>query len=233
MKEYSNYVFDLYGTLADIHTDEDKNELWDYMTDYFAERGAKYAPGELKDKYLTLIQELKDIADNKMVEIDLAIVFSRMFEDKGVKADKQEIDKAAVVFRHTSMEKLRLFDGAEELLTKLRNKGKKVYLLTNAQRIFTYPELEQLDLIRHFDGILISSDIGFKKPSYVFYWKLFNTFLLNKADTVMVGNDDMADCHGAADYGIDSIYIYTEQSPVRTMDLPQNCVEIKSLREII
>ena len=27
--KYENYIFDLYGTLVDIHTDEEKTELWE------------------------------------------------------------------------------------------------------------------------------------------------------------------------------------------------------------
>ena len=28
---YKNYIFDLYGTLVDIHTEEDNQELWEKM----------------------------------------------------------------------------------------------------------------------------------------------------------------------------------------------------------
>lgn len=29
---YKNYIFDLYGTLLDIHTNESKKYLWEKMT---------------------------------------------------------------------------------------------------------------------------------------------------------------------------------------------------------
>ena len=32
MKEYQNYLFDLYGTLVDIHTDENDPRLWQRMS---------------------------------------------------------------------------------------------------------------------------------------------------------------------------------------------------------
>ena len=40
--KYENYVFDLYGTLVDIHTVEEKTIVWEQMTAYFAEQGAVY-----------------------------------------------------------------------------------------------------------------------------------------------------------------------------------------------
>ena len=32
-KMYKNYIFDLYGTLVDIRTDEGKNSLWKKMSE--------------------------------------------------------------------------------------------------------------------------------------------------------------------------------------------------------
>lgn len=39
---YQNYIFDLYGTLVDIHTNEDKPYLWDKMTEFYGFQGAIY-----------------------------------------------------------------------------------------------------------------------------------------------------------------------------------------------
>ena len=40
-------IFDLYGTLVDIHTDDEKAELWERLSLFYGYDGAKYAPGEL------------------------------------------------------------------------------------------------------------------------------------------------------------------------------------------
>ena len=32
---YQNYVFDLYGTLVDIHTDEEQQMLWEKMAMFY------------------------------------------------------------------------------------------------------------------------------------------------------------------------------------------------------
>ena len=34
--KYENYIFDLYGTLVDIHTDEEKTELWEKLRSFTA-----------------------------------------------------------------------------------------------------------------------------------------------------------------------------------------------------
>ena len=39
---YDNYIFDLYGTLADIRTDEEKPYVWEKMGELYGSMGAAY-----------------------------------------------------------------------------------------------------------------------------------------------------------------------------------------------
>ena len=48
---YNNYIFDLYGTLVDINTDEDSPMLWDKLSMFYSFKGAKYSKEELKESY--------------------------------------------------------------------------------------------------------------------------------------------------------------------------------------
>ena len=48
---YQNYIFDLYGTLADTHTNEGKHYLWNKLSAFFSAYGAIYEPLELKKAY--------------------------------------------------------------------------------------------------------------------------------------------------------------------------------------
>lgn len=90
-----------------------------------------------------------------------------------------------------------------------------------------------LGLLPYFDGIVLSSDEGIKKPDHALYHRTLERYHLDPKETVMVGNDDIADSHGAANAGLDSIYIYTEQSPRRTKPLPENCRQIKNIGSLL
>lgn len=48
---YQNYIFDLYGTLVDIHTDEDQPAAWAALARFYSYYGARYAPDELRAAY--------------------------------------------------------------------------------------------------------------------------------------------------------------------------------------
>lgn len=242
--KYQNYIFDLYGTLVDIHTDESKSSLWKKIAVYFSAQGAAYMGKELKERYGALILEeekklhrrLKktypDIAVTE-VEIELDRVFVKLYKEKGVKVNRQLIKDSMIAFRAITMEKLRLFPGAVELLAGLKAAGKKVYLLSNAQTSFTYPEMKALGITEYFDDIFFSSDLEVKKPSAKFYEALFEKHGLKKEESVMVGNDRWADVQGALDFGIEAIYLDTEQSTPFEGRLPKGSVQVDKLVDIL
>ena len=62
---------------------------------------------------------------------------------------------------------------------------------------------------KYFDGILLSSDEGVKKPSERFFNLLFERFGLDGDSTVYTGNDYFSDVLGAKGVGLYSAYIRT------------------------
>ena len=219
---YKNYVFDLYGTLVDIRTNEDKAYLWDKMTELFGFYGAVYERNTLKKTYFQYCKELEEQMkkEEEYPEIDLDVVIRRLFADKGVEEVEQStLDALQMTMRVISTKFIRLYDGVIDLLESLKAKGKKVYLLSNAQRGFTRPELGYLGIEKYFDGILISSEEGCKKPGNSFYQRLLDRYNLNPKESIMIGNDSVSDILGACGVGMDSLYIHTEISPECVEDL--------------
>ena len=48
---FKNYIFDLYGTLIDINTDEWSDDLWEKMALFYSYKGAKYTGKEFHKEY--------------------------------------------------------------------------------------------------------------------------------------------------------------------------------------
>ncbi len=209
---YQNYIFDFYGTLVEIRTDEKKTVLWKRMSEIYSAWGAPYTADEMRKEYQKLLATQEDTLPENG-EPDLRKVFRELFVKKGVACDDVLEKSTGIVFRALSREKLRVYDGVKETLKELRRHGKGVYLLSNAQTDFTRPEIEMMGLTDFFDGIFISSEAGCKKPSKEFFEKLLNEFNLNPKECLMMGNDETADIEGAILVGMDSLYIHTEYSP--------------------
>lgn len=222
---YKNYLFDLYGTLADIHTDEYSDAFWGAMAEYYSLNGAAYTASELIWSYGKYICDEKSVVEKKhpaykYIDIKIEKIFARLYSEKGVKADEKLVLETAKKFRESSREYIKLYDGINELLDDLKKSGKNIYLLTNAQRCFTWDELEILGIRDKFDGIVISSDEECCKPDSAFFKIMLNRYDLDPKETIMVGNDPNADIMGAVGVNIDSLYIHTNISP-KTGKKPQ------------
>ena len=242
MPMYKNYFFDLYGTLVDIRTDEQKPSLWCDLAEFYSLCGASYTLDEIRDRYFALCaEETASLAaacpmlSTEEVEIELRNVFRRLFEEKGVAVSETQITDTAMLFRSLSFcSAPKLMEGAEKTLKELRRRGARLYLLSNAQSCFTIPELRRLNLLNGvFDGIFLSSDFGVKKPAPAFFHAALEKAGLRSSEVLMVGNDPFADIRGADSIGMKSRYIHSWQSPPRGFSLPESCQEIKSLEELL
>lgn len=214
---YKNYVFDLYGTLVDINTNEWKSYLWKKMQEFYAFHGADYDWKELKDKYESMCKEEEEkIKDYDYPEIKVEYVFQKLFLDKGIQISIETAETTAQFFRIISTKYIRLYDGVEEFLRQLKEKNKKIYLLSNAQKVFTDNEFRMLKLDQYFDGVIYSSEEGCRKPSRHFFDVVIERYHLKKNETIMIGNDWISDIQGASNAGLDSLYIHTNISPANT-----------------
>ncbi len=201
-----NFLFDLYGTLADIKTDEDKDSLWSGFATLLGEKDAE----EVRGEYLTICKKFSDARTHKFVEFDLLEVFEEMLERRG--NDKEKAVALARSFRTLSREKLKLFPCVIEILKGLKERGAGVYLVSNAQACFTRAELDELGISQLFDGILISSEAGVKKPHKDIFEISTSRFALKLNECIYVGNDMHDDVLGAQGAGLKTVYIETEQS---------------------
>ena len=215
---YKNYIFDLYGTLIDINTDEWSAKLWKSLQILYAYHGAEYTPQEIKREYGRLVDKEKASVRRRhpeftVIDVKIEKVFRALFTQKGVKVPKSRIDFIAEAFRCYSTKYIKLYDGVQDLLDTLKAHGKKIYLLSNAQRKFTENELNMFGLTKYFDGIIISSDEECSKPDKHYFDILIDRYNLDRSETIMVGNDYISDIKGAYDAGLSSLYIHQSISP--------------------
>ena len=216
---YKNYVFDLYGTLVDIRTDEEPERLWRLTADFYSEHGAAYTGRELRREYLRLCEEAQASSPEPYYEIELREVFRALYAAKGVDPDGRLVDGAALFFRKASTIKLRLYPWVSPVFRMLRERGAGIYLLSNAQACFTLPELRELGLDRAFDGLVLSSDAGRRKPDPAIMRRLLDENRLEIRDCLMIGNDRTTDVAVAKSVGMDSLFIKTETSGPYDPDL--------------
>ena len=241
--EFENYIFDLYGTLIDIHTDEEQPVLWEKMAEYLEEHfEVSYEAKELRAEYLRICAQeeelLKKRTGAEYPEIRITWVWKRLVEKSDISGQEaflpdmdaaeevsEEMEKLCIYFREVSRDKLVKYRGVDETLDKLKKNGKKIYLLSNAQRPFTMDELRQTGLLRYFDDIFISSDKLLKKPDKKFMEMLLHKNSLDWTKCVMIGNDLESDVGVAVKNGVRSIFLNTYSDSEEKIDRILNSID--------
>ena len=177
---YHNFIFDLYGTLVDIHTNENKTSLWKRLALFYSFQGASYTGRELRNRYRQLETAASKVPSSYTCpEICAADIFRTLYVEKGIQPTEALLTATGQFFRIESLNILQCYPATIGTLQQLHAKGCGIYLLSNAQRIFTEYELRSLGLLDLFDGILISSDEGCCKPDPAFFQILFDRYGLD------------------------------------------------------
>lgn len=213
---YRNLIFDLYGTLVDIHTDEDAPLVWQKMALLYGYYGARYTPESLHDAYLKALQAQNAAAGQSYEgypDLPIEPIFAGLFTGP---EDAEAASLGAMTarfFRALSTDYIRLYPGVRDALEALRKAGYKLYLLSNAQAAYTAQELRLLELVPCFDAIYLSSDYACRKPDARFFKALLDGQSLDPEACLMIGNDATTDIAGARALGIDTLYLHTNLSP--------------------
>jgi len=209
---YNNVIFDFYGTLVDIKTSEEDKVVWQKLSYYMAYQGASYEPSALKSSYEKIYDKHLARYSGDSPELDINDVFYRLYMDKGLKMKPKQVKNTALFFRALTTDYIKVYEDVEKVLTSLKAKKVKLYLLSNAQRVYLKAELKMLNLDKYFDGIYISSDHHRAKPAKELFKTLMDKEGLKKSETIMVGNEYSTDIKGANKIGIDSLFMLTETS---------------------
>ncbi len=101
---------------------------------------------------------------------------------------------------------LRLYDGIEELMKRLKAKGYKLALATNAYRNSTMQSLEYLGLTESFDSVVCFDDVKRGKPNPAMLLKILEDLNLKSEEALFIG-DGERDMLASKEANIDYIMV--------------------------
>ena len=196
-------LFDLYGTLVHITTDEHAPQTSAAFERWIEGRFGRSAAE--RERARPFAWDLRDIqpGPGAHAEPDLApVVQAHLRKVAGREPSPVEIREAAEAFRAASRRELSRVPGALEALRALRQKF-GIGLVSNAQLLFTLPELRQVGLPTElFDPLVISSQAGVRKPSPRIFEQALERARAAPSEVLYVGNDPKDDVDGAAAVGL-------------------------------
>lgn len=218
--KYENYIFDLYGTLIDLYTDEQAAQTWKKWLKWLDRHNVKHPVyykfrKDFFDMDKAHRREELEKGIYEYVEIDVIPIYRELFERYGnPRFTEGFLKEAAYAFRVASREYIRLFPGVEDYLKTIREQGGHAYILSNAQASYTWPEIVEFGLDKLTDDQMMSSDKGCMKPEKAFFDMMLDKHNMDRSRTVMIGDTIGSDVVGARKAEIGWIHL-TEENDAR------------------
>lgn len=207
MNNVKAVVFDLYGTLVNIKTDEQDPELYAQLSKFLSYNRVTISPDELQSFYVDEIKRQLQNKREEYPEVDVLKIFRVVVRRYGHGRNDPRLPvNTARLFRSLSRKTFEPFPRVYGMLERLRD----IYplaLLSDAQRCFTEPEIEMLKLSWFFDHIFISSDYGFRKPDPRYFGMAIDALGVKPEEAVYVGDNPYRDLFGARKAGMRMVLV--------------------------
>ena len=206
-------LFDLYGTLIDIETDESIDEIYRAIAHYLVYQGVYLHRGQVRERYYAIMRQQKDAKDEEYPEIDVEAIWNELLLQQGIKSAYirgQQAKVIAHIYRGISRKRLRLYPNVKEVLNELQARY-QLALVSDAQPCFALPEIRAVGLEGYFNPAIISSYYGFRKPDSRLFSKALDKMGISRSEAITVGNDMFRDIYGAQLLDIRTIFFDSNQ----------------------
>lgn len=214
-------LFDLYGTLIDIETDESMEGIYRTIAHYLTYHGINLRRWEVRDRYYRIMKQQKEACGEAYPEIDVEAIWNEFLMQEGIRSSLHRGQQAKVIahiYRGVSRNRLQLYPDVKRVLDELQKKY-RLALISDAQSCYALPEIQAVGLENYFESIVISSRYGFRKPDARLFQQTLDDMKLEPAEVIWVGNDMFRDIYGAQALGIKNIFIDSNQGAKSYQDV--------------
>jgi putative hydrolase of the HAD superfamily len=230
-------LFDVYGTLIDIETDESMEEIYRGIAHFLTYHGVYLHRWEVRDLYYRIMQEQREQSREEHPEIIVKAIWSAFLEAQGVEPGEEREQLAttlAHIYRAISRKRLRLFPGVKEVLD-LVHASYRMALVSDAQPCYVHPEIRAVGLEGYFAPIVVSADCGFRKPDPRLFQAALEGLKLRPDEAVFVGNDMYRDIYGASRARMKTVFFSSNQGAQSHQDTSPTCVitRFEQLPEVV
>jgi len=214
MKKYKHIFFDLDRTLWDFEANSLSTLHEIFKNKHLQEKGIKSF-----DLFLTFYKTYNhQLWDKyKLGQIEKAFLSLERFRGTlkhfNIDDEKLALDISQDYIR-ISPTKTKLFPNTKEVLENLSAKY-KLHIITNGFNEVQFDKLKNCGLDRFFNQVITSEMVGVQKPAMQVFEYALTRAGAKITDSVMIGDDQEVDIKGAANFGMDQIYINHHKEELR------------------
>ena len=211
-------IFDINGTLTDIHTNEGHDEIYRILSNMLSYQGIVLEPHVVKDLYFQIMKEQRAAHDGRHPEFDAVGIFhtilTRYATDFTRSLSPQKLEQLprllAEMYRAASRFRLQPYPGVVDTIRQL-HQNYHLAIVSDGQTAYAVPELNTVGLAGYFDPIIISGDVGVRKPHERLFTDALTAMKMTPSEVLFVGNDMYRDVYGAKRVGMTTVFCKSNQ----------------------
>ncbi len=200
-------LFDCYGTLIDILTDERDIETYRCLSRWLIYQGVRIMPEDLQELYAGRVREAADRTGERHPEVRVEEVFAGICAEQAVwKIDAEQLGiEAARAFRAASLRRLGVIERSRRLLDIFSTQ--KTGVVSNGQRVFSEREMRALGLYGRLGFVIFSSDLGYQKPDPRIYAAALGRMGLSAPEVLFIGDNPENDVDAPRRLGMQALHV--------------------------
>jgi len=202
-------IFDFIGTLATVERyayETSVKKMYESLRDV----GFNMEYEHFTQAYERAHQKYRTIRYEELVEVTNTVWLSEALNSLGfaTNPDEENVKEAINIFFKDYIQSLRRRNCATRTLKTLLERGYALGLISN----FTYAPviyagLQKLNLNQYFNAILVSEDVGWRKPHPRIFKEALKRLDKKAKQTVFLGDSPVEDIQGAKDVGMRTVFI--------------------------
>ncbi len=241
MKKYSSIILDLFDTILNFNFNHlpkvelkgfrsrtTGNEVYEVFKQYYPNVGFTefYVP------FIDSYHEFQELKLKEFREFPNRNRFILMLDKMNIESNSDRdtlIDKMVIAHMNALARCIEYPKENRETLEYLKTKGYRLAIVSN----FDYAPTAQMLIDKHnlrqlFETIVISADVGWRKPKDIIFETALNELGISPAEALFVGDNYSADVVGSKALGMDAAWINRRGEPETDIN-PEPDIIIKKL----
>lgn len=226
-------LFDLYGTLINIRTDEADITTYEILSRYLKYHLVFISPDQLKNTYFEMVRRYLSQNKEPYPEVDVYKVFFDIMHSFGrERYPSKVVTDVSMLFRSLTIRRFEPFEDIYDVLSLICKKFKTA-LISDAQWVFTEPEIKMLGLERFFKYRFLSSKYGYKKPDKRLFYIAMKKLGIRPDEAVYIGDNPSRDLVGAKSSGMKFLLFRNDCKAYNGYEADGCFYEYKQLEDLI
>jgi HAD superfamily hydrolase (TIGR01549 family) len=201
MEQIKAITFDLDGTLA--HGALDSENYQRALIDYLHKIGYSGENATLNNARQAMLERMRR-SQARNIELRFDLLYSDLLFNLGLDITQERLEYIEGLYNRFF--RIEMLPGVKEMLGDLSGRYKLAIVanaITNVSRL----ALQKLDVAKYFDYIVLSRDLGVRKPDLEIFIFALRSMWIKGSEAVHVGDSLETDVQGGKNAGMKTVWI--------------------------